>query len=208
MLEKNGFDTWAGDYDASIQRYSKGYPFEGYYNVLSYVQNLVEIEEEKKILDVGIGTGLLTSELYKKGGEIYGIDFSDKMIELAKLKIPNGKFYCYDFRNGLPEELVNEKFDYIVSSYAIHHITDENKIDFIKLLIEKLDKNGKIMIADIAFATNDAMEKCKEISKKAWDNDEYYMVAEDISDELEKLNLDVKYTQVSSCAGVLELIRK
>ncbi|MGB4373034.1 MAG: class I SAM-dependent methyltransferase [Halanaerobiales bacterium] len=30
--------------------------------------------------------------------------------------------------------IINEKFDYIVSSYAIHHITDAEKIDLIKKL--------------------------------------------------------------------------
>jgi putative AdoMet-dependent methyltransferase len=77
MLDNKGFDKWAGGYDASIQRHSKGYPFEGYYNVLSYVHSLIKESKEKKIFDVGVGTGLLTYELYKKGAQIYGIDFSE-----------------------------------------------------------------------------------------------------------------------------------
>jgi len=41
------------------------------------------------------------------------------MLELAKQKMPKGKFYCYDFKYGLPKDLDGVKFDYIVSSYAM-----------------------------------------------------------------------------------------
>ena len=105
MLDNKGFDKWAEEYDASIQRHSEGYPFEGCYNVLSYVRSLIKEPKEKKILDIGVGTGLLTYELYKKGGQIYRIDFSEKMLELAKQKIPKGKFYCYDIKSDLPKDL-------------------------------------------------------------------------------------------------------
>jgi len=86
MLDNKGFDKWAGEYDALIKRHSEGCPFEGYYNVLSYVHSLIKKSKETKILDVGVGTGLLTDELYKKGGQIYGIDFSGKVLELAEQK--------------------------------------------------------------------------------------------------------------------------
>jgi putative AdoMet-dependent methyltransferase len=154
MLDNKGFDKWAGEYDASIQRYSKGYPFEGYYN---NVHSLIKESKEKKILDVGVGTGLLTYELYKKGGQIYGIDFSEKMLGLAKQKMPKGKFYCYDIKSGLPKDLDRVKFDYIVSSYVIHHLDDEEKVNFILKLKGILKENGKIIIADISFKNHKDM---------------------------------------------------
>ncbi len=205
MLNNKGFDTWSGEYDESIERHSKGYPFEAYYNVLSYVQGLVKLDEEVKILDIGIGTGLLTKELYKKGAKIYGIDFSKKMLEIAKIKMPKGIFYCCDFKSGLPKELKEEKFDYIVSSYAIHHINEDEKVEFIKELKNRLKEKGKIIIADVAFETKEKMNECKRISGKHWDDDEYYIILEDIKRKMNNLNLDIKYTQISSCAGVLEI---
>ena len=38
MLDSKGFDLWSESYDQSIAD-SKGYPFEGYYDVLAYVYN-------------------------------------------------------------------------------------------------------------------------------------------------------------------------
>ncbi len=204
MLSNKGFDKWSGEYDDSIERYIKGYPFEGYYNVLSYVQSLVNLDKGVKILDIGIGTGLLTQELYKKGAKVYGIDFSKKMLELAKSKMPKGIFYCCDFKSGLPKEL-KEKFDYIVSSYAIHHINDDEKVEFIKELKTRLKNKGKIIIADVAFETKNKLNECKRISGENWDDDEFYIIASEIKSKINNLGLNVNYTQISTCAGVVEI---
>lgn len=206
MLDNKGFDAWSGEYNESIEKYNQGYPFEGYYNVLGYVQSLVKENDKVKILDLGIGTGLLTKELYKNGGQIYGVDFSGKMLELAKKKMPDGNFFCSDFKLGLPEELKEIKFNYIISSYAIHHISDEEKVKFIKELKNHLKEDGKIIIADVAFETKEKMQECKENSGNKWDDDEFYMIADDIIVKMNGLGLDINYTQISSCAGVLEII--
>ena len=61
------------------------------------------IGENTKVLDLGIGTGLLTYEIYNKCGEVIGIDFSEKMIEEAYKKMSNGTFYVYDFKDPKDE---------------------------------------------------------------------------------------------------------
>lgn len=208
MLDNKGFDLWADSYDKSIAE-SKGYPFEGYYDLLEKVHDKVEISEDTKILDIGIGTGALTRLLYKKGAHIYGVDFSEKMLQLAKKNMPGGTFCRFDFKNGLPEELKGIKFDYIVSSYALHHITDKEKIAFIIQLEKALKKHGKIIIGDVAFETEEKLEKVKkETETGAWDNDEYYMVSDKMIPELEKSGLTAEFERISMCAGILEIYRE
>jgi len=204
MMNSKGFDNWAGKYDESIVK-SKGYPFEGYYNVLAHVHNLVETNSTTKILDIGIGTGQLTYELYKKGGQIYGIDFSEKMLELAGGRMTEAKFYKFDFNDGIPEELKDIKFDYIISSYAIHHIDDKQKVDFIKELYSILKDKGIIILADVAFRTRDELKNCKDTAGRAWDDEEIYMVIDEIEPELNKEGLIIDYVQISPCAGVLKI---
>jgi len=205
MLDNKGFDKWAGDYDKSIAESSKGYPFEGYYDVLSAVRSLIKEPSGKRILDVGIGTGLLTNELYKQGADIYGLDFSEKMIIEAKTKMPKGSFYNSDMKDGIPEELKNNMFDYIVSSYAIHHLNHMDKIEFIKSLKDFLVEDGLIILADISFESKDDLISCKIESGHEWDEDEDYMVIEELMDDFLGLGFDIRYTQVSRYAGVLTL---
>lgn len=203
MLGSKGFDRWAGGYDKDIlAMQDEGYPFEGYYNTLGYIQNKVKAGKAEKILDIGIGTGLLSETLYREGVEITGIDFSARMLDLAKKKMPNGRFIQFDFNEGLPKEIKGEKYDHIISSYAIHHIDDEQKIDFLKGIVQNLTDGGLVLIGDIAFETGAAMEKVREQST-VWDEAEHYMVAEKIINELAKHQLKSEFVKTSNCSGVL-----
>ncbi len=205
LLDNKGFDLWAKEYDKSVEKSSSEYPFDGYYDVLNYVYNSVVNKESKQILDVGFGTGLLTSKLYECGAKIYGIDFSKTMIDIAKKKMPNGVFMQHDFNLGIPSELTCEKFDYIISSYAIHHLNDHKKVEFICELKDLLNEDGKIIIADIAFKSEKDLLQCKIDNLNKWDEDEIYMIEEKLLPSLYTNNISSKYTQISSCAGILEI---
>lgn len=205
MLDNKGFDIWSEEYDKFVERNSIGYPFEGYYDVLNFVYNLIDRKENSKIFDIGIGTGMLTNQLYKDGTDIYGIDFSHNMLQIAREKMPEAKFIEWDFNNGVPSNLKSEKFDYIISSYAIHHLNDDKKINFIRELKNILKDNGKIVIADVAFKTEEELKECKVRSGSGWDEDEVYMVIDKIGEDLKSIDVNYNYTQISSCAGVLEI---
>jgi 2-polyprenyl-3-methyl-5-hydroxy-6-metoxy-1,4-benzoquinol methylase len=88
MLNSKGFDLWADNYDETvgISDNDNTYPFAGYKKILNDIYNCVLEGYSKNILDIGFGTGTLTTKLYEQGCNIYGQDFSDKMVELAKIK--------------------------------------------------------------------------------------------------------------------------
>lgn len=205
MLNNKGFDEWAGTYDESVNRLSKEYPFDGYYDILHKIYDLIENKSNSTILDVGFGTGFLTNKLYEAKSKIYGLDFSKGMIDIAQKKMPHAKFIKCDLNLGLPDEIKNVKFDYIISSYAIHHFTDDKKIDLIYDFTKHLNKNGKIIIADVAFETREDMAKCKEKSLDDWDNDEIYITYDTFKNLLLEKGLKSKYNQISSCGGILSV---
>lgn len=204
MLDQKGFNTWAGTYDANIEASAKGFPFEGYYDVLGFIQGRVRTTSDVRILDLGIGTGLLTADLYSKGAQVVGVDFSENMIEQARGKMPEAAFFQYDFSKPLIPEISSQTFDYIVSSYAIHHVMDEQKITLIDQLVKTLKPGGAILIADIAFEHAAHLAEVKA-STRGWDEDEYYFVAETLCPSLEARGYTVNYTQISMCGGVLEI---
>ena len=205
MLSKDGFDKWSKEYDNDVRDsyLNKEYPFDGYFDVFDII--LSQVKSGAKVLDVGFGTGILTKKMYDLECDIYGIDFSEEMVLISKEKMPNATFYQLDFNDDLPLKLKEEKFDYIISTYAFHHLTDDKKVSFIQELSNMLNDNGKIIIGDIAFRTSDEQEECKTNAGDGWDSDEIYMIASDIIPRLEALNFHVKYNQVSSCSGLLEV---
>lgn len=201
MLTSKGFDLWADGYDKSVDLSdeSNTYPFSGYKAVLARIYDIIRSNCGKCVLDIGFGTGVLTSRLYNDGYQITGIDFSERMIEIARGKMPNAALIQHDFSLGLPEILSDCKYDAIICTYSMHHLTDERKSKFIAKLIEHLSPNGKLLIGDIAFSTRTELEECRKNCIDDWDDDEFYFVAEEIYEKFP----DLKFEKLSFCAGVM-----
>lgn len=203
MLDNIGFDLWADGYDKSVglSDDSDTYPFSGYKKVLNLIYNKILEHSGCTVLDLGFGTGTLTKKLYEHSCIIFGQDFSSKMIEKAQAKMPKAHFYCGDFSNGVVSELRKNKYDAIIATYSLHHLTDTDKVSFIKSLMPLLTPNGRIYIGDVAFNTRSELEKCRQVAGNDWDEDEIYFVYEEIKTQFP----ESIFYPCSKCAGVIEL---
>jgi putative AdoMet-dependent methyltransferase len=202
-MSVNRFNAWAECYDESMRSDSKHFPFIGYYQVLERVIALVNPTPKLDVLDIGIGTGVLCKNLRTLGCKIYGVDFSQKMLDVSKERIPDGVFYRADVSNlNFLERL--GKFDRIVSTYFFHHLTNNIKVKLIENLFKNhIKENGKIIIADVGFKTRSDLEKAGKIYSSSWDSSEHYLCAEELTDILNKKKISSNYTQISDCAGIL-----
>lgn len=205
MLNDKGFDLWADGYDKSVGMSDEDgtYPFAGYKQILNEIYNRVLTNKCDTVLDIGFGTGALTNKLYEKGCRIWGQDFSGRMIELAKAKMPEAELYQGDFSKGLAEELKHNRYDTIIATYSLHHLTDGQKITFIKDTLSLLHDGGWLYIGDVAFETRTELERQKTLIGEEWDDEEFYFVA----DELMKSFPQMKYEKFSFCAGLFSLKR-
>ena len=205
MLDKKGFDLWADAYDKAVgvSDEENTYPFAGYRDVLGRIFQTVMEKQHATVLDIGFGTGTLTTKLYEHGCVIYGQDFSSRMIDLAMEKMPGACLCQGDFTQGLAEPLRHQRYDFIVATYSLHHLTDEQKITFLHTLQDCLKENGQILIGDVAFETREKLNQCREAAGDEWDEEEMYFVA----DELKRAFPQLSFTQVSYCAGILTLAR-
>ncbi len=86
------------------------------------------------------------------------------------------------FFKGLPKELENIQFDYIISTYAMHHLEDEDKIKLINKLEEYISRDGRIIIGDVAFQTRELLEQCKAKYENYWDDEEIYFVFNELKE--------------------------
>ena len=205
MLNEQGFDLWADGYDRSVGLSDEGntYPFVGYKRVLNAIYNAVLANGCQTVLDIGFGTGTLTQKLYEHGCTVYGQDFSQRMIELAKVKMPKAELYQGDFTKGLVETLKQNRYDAIVATYSLHHLTDAEKVPFLNGLLALLKEDGEILIGDVAFRTRVELEACKTQAGASWDEDEIYFVADELAPAFPQL----KFVPFSACAGILSLRR-
>ena len=100
-----------------------------------------------KILDIGCGGGLLSEPMSRLGAEVFGMDASEKNIEVAKIHAKksglNIKYFC-----SSPERFeTNLKFDVILNMEIIEHVEDVGF--FLKSSSRLLKKNGIMFVATL-----------------------------------------------------------
>jgi len=92
-----------------------------YSSDLAYMRYL--IPEDKRILDLGCGTGQLLADLKPLKG--VGVDFSEKMIEIARESYPDLSFYVGDVENlDTLESELDGPFDFIILSDTVGYLDD------------------------------------------------------------------------------------
>jgi tRNA (cmo5U34)-methyltransferase len=139
------FDQIAQEYDN--QRRKLIPCFDDFYNISV---SIADSENEcPNILDLGAGTGLLSSLMLKRhpSANLTLIDISEKMMEVAKLRlagVQNVDYIVDDYTNYVFEN----KFDIIVSALSIHHLTDAGKKALYKNTFSNLKEGGLFINAD------------------------------------------------------------
>lgn len=203
MLNSKGFDLWADGYDRDVGLSDEDnlYPFAGYKAVLGRIFDTVMQQPSPAVLDLGFGTAILTSKLYERGCRVFGQDFSPRMVEIASEKMLEAKLFCGDFAEDLCQELMENRYDFIIATYSLHHLTDEEKLPFIKKLFSLLNEGGCILIGDVAFEDRTALEACREDCGEGWDDEEYYFAASELKEHFPSL----EFEKCSHCAGVLTI---
>ncbi len=96
-------------------------------------------QKDEHILDLGCGTGQLTSEINECGADITGVDNSTEMIAKARATYPYLRFEVMDATNFS----FNEKFDAVFSNATLHWINDQQKV--ISCIYNNLKEGGRFV---------------------------------------------------------------
>lgn len=118
-------------------------------NVISWLP----ITKKDTVLEIGAGCGAITGILAKMAHSVDAIDLSLKrsLINAYRHRMLDGITLHVGNFQDIEKKLV-KKYDYItligVFEYAVGYIDSENPyVDFLKLIKEHLNSNGKIIIA-------------------------------------------------------------
>ncbi len=131
-----GYDLAAQDYDKK-EKYLNSFEKGKFLSLLPEIKN-------KKILDVGAGTGRVSLSLSLAGAQVTALDVSEKILEVLKRKNKNIITIVGEAEN-LPFE--KENFDVIVSAFLIVHLKDP-KI-FFDEVYRVLKPNGLFLVSNI-----------------------------------------------------------
>jgi 2-polyprenyl-6-hydroxyphenyl methylase/3-demethylubiquinone-9 3-methyltransferase len=82
-----------------------------------------EIGQNKTVLDIGCGAGILTNALAKKGHKVYGIDLSPSSLSTAKKYDETGTV-TYEVANAYALPYPNETFDVVCAMDVLEHVEE------------------------------------------------------------------------------------
>ncbi|MGA2667618.1 MAG: class I SAM-dependent methyltransferase [Ignavibacteria bacterium] len=207
--QQGSHDDVADVYDTSVMsEYDKGDVIrEKYFELLDTVISYLDYSDGIKILDIGIGTGLLVEKL-PPYIPVYGIDISEKMMKKLKEKKLNVKLRLGSFLK-IPFE--NQFFDRIISTIAFHHVSYGNKNRAFDEMDRVLKPGGRILIGDLMIENDDDKEKlrlnCAESGKTGVVEVLDYEYPANIQDSikyLDSIGYKTEYERVSLLSWILQ----
>ncbi len=110
------------------------------------------------VIDLGCGTGTISALVSSKfpNAQLICLDIAKNMIAMAKRKLSNHRNTEYVLGDFLQIDVVDQKFDVVLSSLALHHLeTDADKISFYKTIYDKLKPGGVFFNADVVLGSNE-----------------------------------------------------
>ena len=133
------------------------------------VSNITRLGFGDKVLELGCGTGSSSNLLALQGLEVAGVDISEKMLGMARLKNKNVNYYKADIKR-LP--FLDISFDVILGFYILQYV---DVSDVLQEVYRVLKPQGRVCFIEpnclnpIVFAKTkiDLVKKIRHISKEA-----------------------------------------
>jgi putative AdoMet-dependent methyltransferase len=189
--DKWGFNGWAKSYDQDVTKAARSddWMFKDYDHILDKVIDYCELASNRysAVLDIGIGTGNLTSRFIGKVINIIGIDTSREMLAMCRQKYPAVELRIGDF---LKIPLPPQSVDLVVSSYAFHHLTPVEKEESILEMRRVLKPKGRVVLTDLMFKDSSQEQHIKQALRESGRGD----VVDEIDEEYPALFADLEKT--------------
>jgi len=173
---QNWHDRWNYDRQAAIhdQRVQTAWtkadkPFNLYHNYDEALEQAVQWTSPaigEYGLDIGTGTGNLAGRMLDKGAVMTGIDQSREMLRTCRRKYPQMHVKLGNFL-ALP--FADQSFDFVVSSFAFHHLSPDQQ----QLALEEMQRvlkttpMGRICLTDLMFTNHEHRDTYVKLAETA-----------------------------------------
>ena len=124
--------------------------------ILSKIANLaiMSLSAQPKILDLGCGSGDVTAEIIKQRPDTsaFMVDLSEEMIQLVSERFRSNKnieVISSNLDDGIPDNLLSNKFDVVISTFALHHVEYEKRVGLYSQIKQILCDGGLFINGDM-----------------------------------------------------------
>lgn len=112
-----------------------------------------QVPNNSCVCDFGCGAGAFLKELQKLRtcSEVYGFDYSESLIHLAKTNHPAGHFWAQNITEPLPATIVSKSFDLTICHGVFMYINSpEDALEVLRNMLSVTKKGGKMLLGDIS----------------------------------------------------------
>jgi SAM-dependent methyltransferase len=106
------------------------------------------IEPDKRLIDIGCGTGGFTMKMAQTSKYVLGVDISEKQVAIAQKRLSRAGLQNVEFLHinaAHLEKQINEKFDYAILTFIVHEVQHSERLS---ILAEVKKVADKILILD------------------------------------------------------------
>ncbi len=107
----------------------------------------------KRVLELGCGDCLNAAVMAALGAEVFANDISQKSGEIIKELNAHYNFqFPIQFVKGdfLQAEIIPDFFDFVVGKSFVHHLTNDQEIEFTKKIVRALKPDGRVRYSEPA----------------------------------------------------------
>jgi SAM-dependent methyltransferase len=133
-------------YDYIAEQWNSNFRGQAYRDrVLGYVDVVLEgLELRARVLDLGCGTGIPVAKyIVEKGFRVVGVDQSEKMLEIARLAVPEAEFIHSD----MIDVQLPEGFGGAIAWDSIFHVERKHHSDIFLKLAQSLELGGRLLLS-------------------------------------------------------------
>lgn len=143
-------------YEELFENYGMGYDNEGFtqgtIGECDFIEKEIAHNRERKILDIGCGTGRHAIELARRGYEVVGIDLSDSLLKRAREKALQENLQVTFQKHDARKLPFSQEFDLAImlceGAFPLME-TDEMNFQILRNAAHALKRNGKLIFTTL-----------------------------------------------------------
>lgn len=168
------------------------------------------LPQHARVLDAGCGSGQKAKFFQDRGARVLGIDFSEKLLEIARQTATASDFRLLDLRDI---RTLSEEFEGVFAQASLLHIPKTETFSVIEGMVSRLVPRGLLYIAVKVQRRGDPEEEIVTENDYGYDYERYfsYYTMDEMRAHVDRLGLSIVHAEVlqaSSRSAWMQIIAR